>query len=307
MSARRQSVGLIVAAAVLLCGSAVRLFAVPSAPINLTAIVVGSTVTLTWNSTTVQPLFGHRLEAGSASQLSNLARLLISPSTTFVASNVPAGTYFVRVRAVGVDGDSAPSNEVVVSVVGSSCTTPPGPPVNFTSTVNGSFIALNWSRGAGCPATKFILHAGSAPFSSNLAIMSLGDTLTFGASASAGTYYLRLFAENQYGSSSPSNEVMAVVGGAPSWLWGFVVDDSGGCIDGGTVEVISGQRVGERITQETPCSVWDYGGGFEFHGLTPGVEMIIRGSAPGYAPLVRSVTPYSGPQTAFLFVLSKIE
>ena len=64
MRARRQSVGLIVAAAVLLCGSAVRLFAVPSAPINLTAIVVGSTVTLTWNSTSVQPLFGHRLEAG---------------------------------------------------------------------------------------------------------------------------------------------------------------------------------------------------------------------------------------------------
>lgn len=49
------------------------------------------------------------------------------------------------------------------------------------------------------------------------------------------------------------------------------------------------------------------GGGFEFHGLTPGVEMIIRASAPGYAPLVERVTPYSGPQTAFVFWLSQIE
>jgi hypothetical protein len=307
MSARRQFVCLIVVVAVLLCGGAVRLLAVPSAPINLTAIVVGSTVMLTWNSTSVQPLFGHRLEAGSASQLSNLASVLIGTSTVFVAPNVPAGMYFVRVRAVGVDGDSAPSNEVVVSVGGSSCTTPPAPPVNFRSVVNGSFIALNWSSGAGCPATKFILHAGSAPFSSNLAIVSLGDTFTFSASAPAGTYYLRLYAENLYGLSGPSNEVTAVIGGAPTWLWGFVVDGSGGCIDGGTVEVVGGQRLGERITQETPCDVWAYDGGFVFRDLTPGVEMIIRASAPGYAPLVKSVTPYSGPQTAFLFPLSKIE
>jgi hypothetical protein len=306
MRARRQSIGLIVAAAVLLCGSAVRLFAVPSAPINLSAIVVGSTVTLTWNSTSVQPLFGHRLEAGSASQLSNLARVLISPATAFVTHDVPAGTYFVRVRAVGVDGDSAPSNEVVVSV-GDSCTTPPAPPVNVRSVVNGSFVTLNWSSGGGCPATNFVLHAGSAPFSSNVAIVSLGDTLTFGASAPPGTYYLRLYAENRYGSSGPSNEVTAVVGSAPTWLWGFVVRGSGGCIDGGTVEVVGGQRLGERVTQETPCSVWDYSGGFVFRDLTPGVEMIIRASAPGYAPLVKSVTPYSGAQTAFLFVLSEIK
>ena len=302
MSAQRQSVWLIMAAAALLWAGAVRLLAVPSAPTNLTASVVGSTVTLTWNSTSVEPLFGHLVEAGSASQLSNLATVLIGPSTVFVASNVPAGTYFVRVRAVGVDGNSPPSNEVVVSV-GSSCTTPPAPPVNLTAVVNGSLVTLNWSSGGGCPATKFILHAGSAPFASNLAIVSLGDTRTFSASAPAGTYYVRLYAENHYGSSGPSNEVTAAVGGTPTWLWGMVVDERGVCIDGGTVEVIGGQRLGETITQETPCDAWSYSGGFVFHNLTPGVEMIIRASAPGYVPLVKTVRPYSGGQTAFLFPL----
>lgn len=260
------------AAAVLLCGSAVRLFAVPSAPINLTAIVVGSTVTLTWNSTSVQPLFGHRLEAGSASQLPNLVNVLIGTSTVFVAPNVPAGTYFVRVRAVGVDGESTPSNEVVVSVGGTGCTTAPPPPVNVRSVVNGSFVTLNWSSGAGCPATTVVLHAGSAPFSSNVAIVNLGDTLTFGANAPAGTYYIRLYAQNPYGSSGASNEVTAVVGGAPTWLWGLVVDRSGVCIDGVTVEVVRGQRLGERITQQTPCDAWADYGGFVFGDVMAGVE-----------------------------------
>ena len=116
MSAQRQSVWLIMAAAALLWAGAVRLLAVPSAPTNLTASVVGSTVTLTWTSTSVEPLFGHLVEAGSASQLSNLATVLIGPSTVFVASNVPAGTYFVRVRASNSGGPGSASNEVIIVV-----------------------------------------------------------------------------------------------------------------------------------------------------------------------------------------------
>jgi hypothetical protein len=175
------------------------------------------------------------------------------------------------------------------------------------SVVNRSFVTLNWSSGGGCPATNFVLHAGSTSFSSNVAIVSLGDTLTLFASAPPGTYYIRLYAVNPYGASGPSNEVTAVVRSASTLLWGFVVDGSGVCIDGVTVEVIGGQRLGERTTQETPCDAWSSSGGFEFRDLTPGVEMIIRISAPGYAPLVRSVTPYLGPQTPFVFGLSQIE
>jgi hypothetical protein len=65
----------------------------------------------------------------------------------------------------------------------------------------------------------------------------------------------------------------------------------GGCIPDATVEVVRGQAVGQRTTQVTPCSVWDYGNGFGFTGLAQGVELTIRASAPGYVPAERTVVP----------------
>jgi hypothetical protein len=81
----------------------------------------------------------------------------------------------------------------------------------------------------------------------------------------------------------------------------MVVDGSGGCIPGATVQVAQGQAVGEPITQETPCSVWDYSGGVEYHNLTAGVSMTLRATAPGYAVEEKTITPFLGPQTAFIF------
>ena len=52
----------------------------------------------------------------------------------------------------------------------------------------------------------------------------------------------------------------------------MVVDEGGACIAGATVQVVSGQAVGQSTTQITPCDAWSYGGGVTFHGLTPGVE-----------------------------------
>jgi hypothetical protein len=70
---------------------------------------------------------------------------------------------------------------------------------------------------------------------------------------------------------------------ATTWLWGFVTaDDTGVCIEDATIEVVRGQAQGQRVTQQTPCSVWDDGNGFVFKDLTPGVAMTLRASAPGW-------------------------
>jgi hypothetical protein len=46
---------------------------------------------------------------------------------------------------------------------------------------------------------------------------------------------------------------------------GMVIDTTGACVADAIVEVVRGQRSGERITQVTPCGAWDYdGGGFVF-------------------------------------------
>ena len=74
-------------------------------------------------------------------------------------------------------------------------------------------------------------------------------------------------------------------------LWGIVVDPSGECIEGATVEVVAGPvLVGQKATQRLPCDLTRSTGGFEFdEGVPMGGEMTLRASAPGYASQVRTV------------------
>jgi hypothetical protein len=73
-------------------------------PTTLSATVDGSVVSLSWTSS---PSSGvqHVIEAGSAPGLANLARLAVPPgSSAITVPDVPAGTYFVRVRAENASG-----------------------------------------------------------------------------------------------------------------------------------------------------------------------------------------------------------
>lgn len=76
----------------------------PGVPANLAASVSGSTVTLTWAaSTTAGPdaaPSSYRLEAGASSGASDIANADTgSAATSYIATGVPNGTYYVRVRA----------------------------------------------------------------------------------------------------------------------------------------------------------------------------------------------------------------
>ena len=107
----------------------------PPPPIGLTAIVSVDTVTLTWTQPGGSPTT-YVVEAGSAPGLANLASVSTGSATAvYMATAVPAGNYFVRVRARNAWGTSDPSNEVIVSV-GASCQLPPAPP-GLTSVVGG--------------------------------------------------------------------------------------------------------------------------------------------------------------------------
>jgi len=84
----------------------------------------------------------------------------------------------------------------------------------------------------------------------------------------------------------------------------MAVDKDGGCITGATFTVVSGQSyVGEVITQQTPCAVWDYGDiGIRLKGLTPGVAMTLRASAAGYSTVEKTVFAQSSG-TSEIFAL----
>jgi fibronectin type III domain protein len=192
---------------------------VPSAPTGLAGSASGSTVVLTWSAPAGgDPPTGYIIEAGSASGLANLANFATGDaSTTLSATNVPAGSYYVRVRATNSSGTSAASNEVLVAVGGGSgpCTAAPGAPsgLNVVSIAGGT-VVLAWNAAPGSPST-YIVEAGSSPGRSNLADNDLGSAATTltATGVGAGTYYVRVHARNACGTGGGSNEVVVVVGG----------------------------------------------------------------------------------------------
>ena len=84
-------------------------------PPTLTFGVAATTVTLSWTASGAAS--SYVIEAGSGPGLSNVVVFDTGTrATSYVARDVPRGTYFVRLRARSACGSSAPSNEVVITV-----------------------------------------------------------------------------------------------------------------------------------------------------------------------------------------------
>jgi hypothetical protein len=89
----------------------------PAAPLGLTGSASGGTVTLAWSAPSGGcALSSYVLQAGSAAGLNDLANAATGTGTSYTATGVPSGSYFIRVRAQNASGLSAASNEVVVTV-----------------------------------------------------------------------------------------------------------------------------------------------------------------------------------------------
>ena len=89
-------------------------------------------------------------------------------------------------------------------------------------------------------------------------------------------------------------------------VWMMAVGQSGGCVEGATLDVVGGQGAGRSSTQITPCGVWDYEGGLILRDLTPGVELTVRVSAPGYATKETTLLPSDTTQNATIVEMSRI-
>jgi chitinase len=174
-------------------------------PFGVTATVTGSTVVIRWNAPPAGGR-GYILEAGTMPGGTNAARF--ATGLTYVVANaVPAGVYYVRVRAQQGAGVSAASEELAVRVgISGDCAAAPANPSNLAAATQGLNVHVTWAASAGCSPTHYLLLAGSAPGASNLAQVAVpGQSL--GATASAGTYYVRVLAVNAFGASAPSNEI----------------------------------------------------------------------------------------------------
>lgn len=194
----------------------------PTAPTDLAAAISGLDVTLTWNagaalfsppSRAASTAFS--LEARSASGLTDVLVEALGNVTTFSAQGVP-GTYFVAVRGVNAAGQGPRSNEITVQLPGGGappCGVVPDPPTGVTVTVSGGTVTLNWTASTGCPATSYLVAAGSTPGADDRASFDTGSALPTLAvmGVSSGTYFVRVHGRGAAGTGGPSPEITVVV------------------------------------------------------------------------------------------------
>ena len=86
----------------------------------------------------------------------------------------------------------------------------PTAPSNFAITVSGLNVLLSWTASANSP-TSYVIQAGFAPGQTAVQVPVSASVTSLGASAGPGTYYVRVIAVNNEGSSPPSNEVVVTL------------------------------------------------------------------------------------------------
>ncbi|MEP7116222.1 MAG: fibronectin type III domain-containing protein, partial [Acidobacteriota bacterium] len=235
--------------------------AAPDAPTAMTASVSGTVLSLSWTAaSTGTPAASYEVSLGTTTG----ATTLPVRTTTATSMTVPltaAATYYARVRAVNGYGTSAASPEA--SVVFSNSGPIPGVVARFGAWFNGRAVTLSWTPPtSGDPVTSYVLEAGTAPGRADLAVLPLGNALSFGVGGIGdGTYWVRLRAANSAG-TGPATEDLALVMRA-----------SGGCAGLPQAPLFTGSTVaGNNVTLTwTP----------PLTGSAPVGYVLVVGSAPG--------------------------
>ncbi len=249
----------------------------PRPPTTPSVTVRNGALELEWGA----PPLGARpttyvIEGGSRPGATNLANFsTASTGTSFAASGLPAGTYFVRMRSRNAYGSSAASPEQMFVVGATGCSGPPGVPLDLRGTVTGNTVNLTWRAAPESIATGYRLLVGTASGVNNAGVFNLGAVTTFGATAPNGAFFVRLLALNPCGQSAPSAEASVVVG-TPT-------------VPPGPVYALEGSATGSTVSLSWgPPSV----------GTGPFQYRLEAGSAPGLANAAIIVVPGTTFSTA---------
>jgi hypothetical protein len=181
---------------------------VPGAPTGLGTNLFGNQAAIFWDPpTTGGPVSSYRLLAATSPGGPPIATL---PTTqvSLSVSNIPAGTFYLRVFALNAGGQSAPSNEAVLTVAGPAV---PGAPAMNAPTISGRTVNLSWIPGPGGTPTSFRVTAALTPGGAVVATLPVFASTVSVPNVAPGTYYVRVTAVNAVGPSPASNEVTVVV------------------------------------------------------------------------------------------------
>jgi hypothetical protein len=103
------------------------------------------------------------------------------------------------------------ASSLKLSAAQPTCTSAPGAPTGLTATVSQGVVSLTWDAPVSCASTGYVVYAGSSPGATDVATVALANVRRFSVAAPAGTYYVFIVAQNDFGSSPPSAVVPVVV------------------------------------------------------------------------------------------------
>ena len=185
----------------------------PNAPEGFSAVVSGSTVTVSWRPPSSGTLpSAYQLEAGSVAGGADLAIVQTAgPQTSLTFAGIPPGLYYARVRGLSGAEAGPPSDEAAITV--RPCLQPPPVPASFGSNLNGRLVTLSWAvPGTADGPLEFVIEAGSVSGLADLAILTVdGGARTLAVEAPPGTYFVRMRGVNACGRSTPSAEIVVPV------------------------------------------------------------------------------------------------
>lgn len=188
----------------------------PGAPPQFDAFFNGRTVTVNWTAPlTGDPVTDYVIEGGSAPGLANYGTVHMGTATSFTASGVPDGTFWLRVRGTNAAGAGPNSAELALVMRPSGgCVGLPMAPTFATPAVTGNAVTLSWAAPtAGATPVSYVLVAGWAPGTSDVAVLDLGSPATsVSGMVPGGSYFVRMAARSACGVGPASNEQLLVVG-----------------------------------------------------------------------------------------------
>jgi hypothetical protein len=179
----------------------------PAAPTGLIASSSGTTVNFSVGLP-AGPLTGLVLAAGTVpGQTAGVIPMPLASQSAL--TNVPPGTYFARMHALGPGGPSPASNEVQITVAPSACQAPGGPSVQ--TQVTGNTVNIAWSAVPG--AAGYQVLASGTPGGSPIASQNVAAPTTAVSypGVAAGVYYVRVVAVNPCGAAASSADATVVV------------------------------------------------------------------------------------------------
>jgi hypothetical protein len=185
----------------------------PGAPI-LSGLAGNSTSRLTWTepSNNGAAITGYKIFRGATSGAETLVKT-VGAVTSFDDTSVTNGIkYYYQVSAVNGIGESAQSNEVVVTPQYSAA---PSAPQRLHATAKKGGVLLTWgtpSSSGTATITNYRIYRGTLPGTETL-LGTSGNTTKYEDAAvkSGATYYYFVKAVNSVGEGSASNEVNASV------------------------------------------------------------------------------------------------